>query len=165
MFLVLSVALLFSACSNEGESLPHFKGRTIDGMEVNSEDWKGKVVVINVWATWCGTCIKELPALNQLYEEYKSNPGVVFIAFTDDSKDKTLQSLARYPFKYPQVVDVEDYTSKLQTRMVKTYPQNLVVDKDGKIIFEVSDGVSDIFNELKNAIDDEVRKSYGNGFN
>jgi thiol-disulfide isomerase/thioredoxin len=153
---LLSLITLFTACSNEGESIPHFEGKTIDGVEVNSNEWKGKVVVINVWATWCGTCIKEMPALNQLYEEYGNNPDVVFIAFTDESEEKTLRSLARYPFKYFQVADVEEYTSKLQTQLVKTYPQNLVVDKDGKIIFEVSDGVSDIYQDLVKVIEDTL---------
>jgi thiol-disulfide isomerase/thioredoxin len=145
--------LIFVGCSNQGEQIPDFELTTLNGETVSTQTTKGKVLVVNVWATWCGSCIKEMPELNRLVDEYKGNPDVIFLGITDESAEMTKKSLKRFPSTYTQVADAEAYTSKLQTRLVKTYPQNLVISRDGIITFEVSDQSRNVFDDLKSAIE------------
>lgn len=142
------VLLFVSSCSNVGESAPRFEFTSQSGDTVTSHQLKGKIIVVNVWATWCGTCIREIPDLNRLYRKYQNDTNVSFLALCDDSEDKMNKILSRFDFLYPQVPDASEYTSKLQTRLVKTYPQNLILNQDMEIVFEVSDGSKDIFSSL-----------------
>ena len=127
--------VIFASCSNTGKTIASFSYTTIDGTTIHSEELKGKIVVINIWATWCGMCIKEIPELNRLKEKYKNDSAVVFIAFSDEESEKVKATLLRFPFNYSQIVNAESYTSKLKTRLVKTYPQNLILDKNQQEAF------------------------------
>jgi cytochrome c biogenesis protein CcmG/thiol:disulfide interchange protein DsbE len=139
---------LFASCSNTGKTIEKFSFNTIEGKTIHSEDLKGKIVVINIWATWCGMCIKEIPELNRLKEKYKNDSDVVFIAFSDEDLEKVKATLLRFPFNYTQIVNAENYTSKLKTRLVKTYPQNLILDKNQKVVFDITEAKGDIFSIL-----------------
>ena len=68
-----------------------------DNSEHGLEEYYGKVILVNIWATWCAPCIKELPDLNQLYNYYKDEE-LVIIALSDESRDKILDFSKRYPF-------------------------------------------------------------------
>ncbi len=140
--------VLFASCSNTGKPIASFSFSTIEGKRIDSKDLKGKIVVINIWATWCGMCIKEIPELNRLKEKYKNDSDVVFIAFSDEDLEKVKATLLRFPFNYTQIVDAESYTSKLKTRLVKTYPQNLILDKNQKVVFDITEAKGDIFSIL-----------------
>ncbi|MBO6515421.1 MAG: TlpA family protein disulfide reductase [Bacteroidia bacterium] len=158
-FVCLALLLMFSGCSNVGKTAPDFKFTTRTGDVITSDNLKGKIVVLNVWATWCGTCLREIPALNKLYSKYESDTSVVFLAMCDDDEQKMDVVLNRFDFKYPQVANAKEYTSRIQTRLVKTYPQNLILDSSFKIIFEVSDGSQDIFTALDQKIQSLKRQS------
>ncbi|MBI1306022.1 MAG: redoxin family protein [Bacteroidetes bacterium] len=115
--------------------------------------FEGKVTVVNVWATWCGTCVKEIPALNEIEEKYRDDPRIQFIAFADESRDKVEKSLERFPFHYRQVANAGSYISSLKTRWVKTYPQNLIINEHREIVFERTDDIKDLKKDLINAIE------------
>lgn len=71
----------------DGEQAMNFEGKTVDGKSVSLSDFKGKVVLVDVWATWCGPCKKEIPDLKKLEEEMKGQ-DVVFISYSiDEAKD------------------------------------------------------------------------------
>ncbi|MFT5480949.1 MAG: thiol-disulfide isomerase/thioredoxin [Bacteroidia bacterium] len=144
--------LLLGSCNLVGKQLPQFEFITLNGNRLTSKDLIGKVVVINVWATWCGTCIKELPDLNKIYDKYSSNQDVVFLAFSDEDEAVVNKALARFSFKYQQIVNAKKFTSKIQTRLVKTYPQNIVVNDKLEFLYEVSDGSKNIFEDLDHQI-------------
>lgn len=137
-----------SACSNVGETAPGFSFKTIDGSLVNSTDLKGKIIVMNVWATWCGTCLREIPDLNRLQKKYSNDTTVVFMALCNDDKAKVQNVLNRFDFNYIQVPDASDYISRVKTRLVKTYPQNLILDDQFQIIFEATDTRMNVFETL-----------------
>ncbi|MFT5724737.1 MAG: peroxiredoxin [Bacteroidia bacterium] len=151
---ILLAALCGTSCSNVGDKAPRFSFSTIDDQTIDLETFKDKIVVVNVWATWCPTCILEIPDLNRLFDKYAADTTVVFLGLCDEPKSKIDVILKRFPFKYPQVADATSYTKKLQTRLVKTYPQNLIIDENFDIVFEVSDGSADIFN----AMDTKIQK-------
>ena len=135
---ILFFLTLFSACSNEGENLPSFNLTTIDGKSLTEKDLEGKITVINVWATWCHNCINELDELNELKEKYKNDPSVVFLAISDEEPAKVSRFLGRRAFNYTQIPNGLALTDAIQTRLVKTYPQHIVLGKDLKIGFEAT---------------------------
>ncbi len=148
---VLFVAF-FSACSQLGKELPDFEYESLEGEVYNNSSIESKVVIVNVWATWCGSCIAEIPDLNRLLEKYQDHEEVVFLAFSDEPYGVVKPLLDKYPFNYTQFTMAEKFTSAIQSRWVKTYPQNLIVDQGGKIVFEVSDASEDIYRALDQKI-------------
>lgn len=140
----LFVILIFAGCSQEGKPLRPFQMKTINGQNISSENLKNKVVVIQIWATWCGTCISEIPALNRIKQKYENNPEIVFIALCNDPEYKVKSSLARFPFIWEQVADAGDYISSVKTRIVKTYPQTIIADQKQIVRLNVTESANDV---------------------
>lgn len=153
---IICLSLVATSCSNIGETAPEFTFTTIDSNTIDSNSLKDKIIVVNVWATWCPTCIKEIPELNRLQAKYASDTSIVFLGLCDESQQLMDNILTRFPFNYKQVAEAQKYTSKLQTRLVKTYPQNLIIDHNFNIVFEVSDGSADIFSALDTKLQELV---------
>jgi thiol-disulfide isomerase/thioredoxin len=117
-------------------SIPPVSGilKTADGQTIKSEDWKGKVVFIDFWATWCGPCIRSFPGLQKLYDKYKSNPDVIFAAVNvwervEDRFASVKSFLDKNPYTFPIYFDLKD-------EMVKAYgvtgiPSKFILDKNG----------------------------------
>lgn len=133
-----------SACTNKGDQIPEFNLKTIEGKSISNKDLKGKITIINVWATWCHSCLNELPELNELAEKYALDTSVIFFAISDESAEKINRFVQKKPSKFIQAPDAAVLTRALQTRLVRTYPQHLIIGKDLKIKFEHT-------GELKNA--------------
>lgn len=143
--------LFFTSCNIEGKNAPELVGQTDSGIELSNLLKTDNIIVINVWATWCGTCIREIPDLNKLVENYEEDTSVSFIGLCDDSRNKMNAILEMHPFHYDQIPDAKKVSSKLQTRMVKTYPQHIIIHK-GKVLFENTDGGGDIYKLLNTRI-------------
>jgi peroxiredoxin len=148
---LFSMALL-SCNSNDGKKIPEFSFTTLDGATVSSKSIKGEATIVCVWATWCGDCIREIPELNDLVDKYKSNDKVNFIALSDENEETVKRSLARFPFKFQHVVDAKEYSDKLKTGLTKHFPQVLVIDKDLKVVYDVTENKDKIFGVLDNHI-------------
>jgi len=95
--------------------------------------------------------IREIPDLNKLVEDYEEDSTVSFIGLCDDNWDKMNAILEMHPFSYQQIPNAKKISSKLQTRMVKTYPQHIIIHQ-GKVLFENTDGGGDISGLLKTRI-------------
>ncbi len=155
--IILSLLLLGSSCSNVGDTAPSFKLKTADGYVLNSNNLQDKIVVVNVWATWCPTCLQEMPALNRLQAKYAEDTSIVFLGLCEEGANDMNQILKRFPFNYHQVANAGKYSDKLQTRVVKTFPQNLIINNKFEIVFEVSDGSFDIFRSLDEKITELIK--------
>ena len=145
--------LALTSCSNIGHSVPSFNLVTIEGKNISEADLSGKITVINVWATWCPNCLNELAELNKLAALYKGDTSIVFLAVSDETPEKIKAFLDRKAFNFIHIPKGQKFTEGLQTRMVKTYPQLVVLGKDLKIVFENS-------GELDNAckiLDKEIK--------
>jgi peroxiredoxin len=140
---------LFS-CSNTGHYVPPFNLVTLEGKNISEADLRGKITIINVWATWCPNCLNELGELNKLASLYKDDTTVVFLAVSDEPPETIKAFLNRKAFNFIHIPNGKKVTDGLQTRMVKTYPQLVVLRKDLKIAFENSgelDNASEILNK------------------
>jgi thiol-disulfide isomerase/thioredoxin len=110
----------------------HYTLKDMHGVEVKLDAFKGKVVVVNFWATWCGPCKAEIPDLVALQEQYKNDLVVLGISVDDKAEDMKPYA-AEYKINYPLLVgngrqDVQDAFGPLYG-----VPVSVIVDREGKI--------------------------------
>jgi thiol-disulfide isomerase/thioredoxin len=103
------------------------------GKIVDLESLKGKVIFLNFWATWCPPCQAEMPAINKLYNRFKSDPNVVFIMVDADSNlPKAQKFLDKKKYSFP----VYQVASNIPEQLYKgSLPTTIVFDKKGRISF------------------------------
>lgn len=132
--LFLSVIALTTCFSKERNTLaPNFKGITSKGDAIKLSDFKGKVILLDFWASWCRPCQKEFPFLIDLYNENKEKDFIILTINLDE-----------------QIVNMNKFLSKLEREV----PFTIIVDKDGKIplIYEVEAMPTTIFIDKKGVI-------------
>jgi thiol-disulfide isomerase/thioredoxin len=114
-------------------SQPEFKLKTLDGRKLGPADFKGQVVVVDFWATWCGPCHIQARILEPIHEDYKGK-GVQFLAANVGEDEATVRGFVKdKPFPYPVLLDAESTVSgKLG---VVALPTLMVIDKKGKVSF------------------------------
>ena len=105
--------------------------KDLSGKTVNAGDWKNKVLVLNMWATWCGPCIAEMPSLESLYEKTK-NDGIVFALVSDEDQETVNQFIQKRKFSLP-VYTVENLP---QIYRGDAIPRTLIIAANGKIVFD-----------------------------
>lgn len=114
---------------------PEITGETLDGKPFNLADYKGKVVPLNIWASWCAPCRAEAPALEQLSRELGPK-GVQFVGInTRDTQPAAQAFVKRFDLTYP---DVWDPDGKIQLQFRGTLPpqaipSTLIVDRQGRV--------------------------------
>jgi len=87
---------VLNARNRDPKPLPAFTLKTLDGKTVSSADLKGKVIVINFWATWCGPCREELPDFEKLSQKYSQDPSVAILTIATDAVDTPVQTIASF---------------------------------------------------------------------
>ena len=97
---------------------------------------RGKVVMLNFWATWCDPCRREMPDLETLYRRFK-NQGLVVLAISDDDAGKVKQLLAEKRFTYPVLLDPGRKVTDLFR--IEGIPKSFVYDRDGKLVAQAID--------------------------
>jgi thiol-disulfide isomerase/thioredoxin len=115
----------------EPTELPAFTLTDLDGKTMSSTDWKGKVVVVNFWATWCAPCRAEIPDLVALQDKYRDQLLVVGISEDEGPVDKVRAFTAERKVNYPIVMTTPDL-EKLFPGIV-ALPTTFILDKDGKV--------------------------------
>ena len=115
----------------EGMPAPAFSARTLDGKTISSSDLRGKVVVLNFWFIGCPACLKMEPKLNDFKARF-TEPDVVFLAMTTDSKEALEKYLKKERFDYLHAANAKEAMSQFSFR---GFPKNIVIDKQGKIVY------------------------------
>lgn len=113
------------------QTVAPFKLKNVAGGFISSEDLKGKVAVVDLWATWCHSCVEEVPMYNQLYKAFEGQDvAVVGIAVQSPSGDIP-SKVRQLGIKYPVLIG-NDQTLHAFGR-IQGYPTTIVMDKEGKI--------------------------------
>jgi thiol-disulfide isomerase/thioredoxin len=118
------------------EEVSNIEMTTLEGKSVRLSDYKGKVVILNLWATWCGPCRREIPDFIEIQEDYKGR-GVEVLGVTSEDERNTAASVKEFvkDFKinYTVVwVDMNGWAALLEPR--NSIPQTYVIDQNGQLL-------------------------------
>ncbi len=114
---------------------PTMSGTTLDGKQLSLSDYRGKVVVVNVWGSWCGPCRREAPALEETFTKYQPK-GVQFLGInTEDNAAAALAFDSADSITYPSLQDPgETLLLQLKTIVPPTaIPSSVIIDRNGKL--------------------------------
>lgn len=171
---LLSSALILSACSSTSDKKEETNKQTAtsstsenktiqafdftamdkDGKTVKLSDFKGKKVYINMWASWCGPCMREIPELEKTYQKLKNNKDVVFLSMTspndsefknqspqDKGKDVILNKAKELGVTYPVLFDINDRF--IINYAIRSFPTHIFINSDGTIGNRIAGGVTE----------------------
>ena len=124
-------ASLSAAAVQPQAPAPNFTLPTADGQNLALQEQRGRVVLINFWATWCGPCKQEMPHLNRLHEKYRSAGLVLLGVNIDDDPRNGIAGAAKLGLKFPVLLDADKRVSRLYD--LASMPSTVVIDRDGRV--------------------------------
>jgi peroxiredoxin len=116
------------------ERAPSFTLTTLDGKTVTLEDYKGKKILLNFWATWCPPCKAEMPDMQQMYEEHKNEDFVVLavnVTVTEKKAEDVSAFVEEYGLTFPILMDEKGKVA--HQFEILSYPTSYFIDSDGVI--------------------------------
>ncbi len=158
VFLTSLVVIGFHACSSEQKASPKtenvdesgkpkFTLKSLENTNVSLSDYRGKVVLVNIWATWCMPCVHEIPDLVKLRNDYK-NQGFEVLGLVVQSPEKNVhQMVKKLNIDYPVLWGSSEAVAELG--VIRAIPRTFILDTDGNIVEDI-EGVRDYatFEEL-----------------
>lgn len=126
---------------------PHFELRDVDDKIVSLSDFKGKLIVLDFWGTWCPPCVKEIPKLKSFYEKNKEDIVLIGIA-CNEKREEWNSAIRNYNLEWPQLInaDTDDVAVKYG---ISAYPTKIVIDKNQKIVKRFIGATEAFFEEVQ----------------
>ena len=112
----------------------------LDGNTVKMSDYRGKVIFLNFWATWCMPCVAELPSIEKLYKQFK-NEDIVFLLISRESAEKVKRYKQRKKYEIPFYINDEN-SNIPQMYFSQGIPTTFIINKKGQVI-KASSGAED----------------------
>ena len=145
--LLTAIAVLFTSCLKNkptgekvigaapGQTLPDFSLSDKNGTVVSMSDFRGKTVLIEFWASWCGFCMAEVNDLNALHSDFKEkNFDIVGISI-DTDRSSWLKKVSDHNIAYTQLIGENGFDSEFAIACdVKSIPKMILVDSDGVVL-------------------------------
>jgi cytochrome c biogenesis protein CcmG/thiol:disulfide interchange protein DsbE len=119
--------------SIKNKKAPNFYLKSLNGEKVELKSFKGKVLFLNFWATWCGPCKEEMPSMEALYQQFKEK-DFIFLTISVDYKEgkEVKEFIEKHHYAFPVLLDPKCET--LDLFGVKGIPTTIVIDKKGMMI-------------------------------
>jgi peroxiredoxin len=118
-----------------GSIAPDIKLNSPDGKQISLSSFKGKTVLIDFWASWCGPCRKENPQVVELYRKFKNKNFEVFGVSLDDNVNAWKEAIQKDHLTWTHVSELKKWDSEVvKTYLVDAIPYSVLIDKEGKII-------------------------------
>lgn len=114
------------------ETAPSFAAKDLTGQTISPSDFKGKVVLLNFWATWCPPCREEIPELISLQAQYKDRLQIIGVSEDDDPPEKVEEFARKNGMNYPTVMATQAITDAYGG--VPALPTNFVIDQQGRVM-------------------------------
>jgi len=120
----------------EGDAAPEFTMPLLEGGEVALSDYEGKVVLINIWATWCDPCRDEMPFMETQYQQLKDQPFEI-LAVSEDRRGETEVEpfVNELGLTFPILLDPDKEVGKLYQST--KFPESFIIDKEGVIVSRI----------------------------
>jgi len=131
--LTLSVFAATSLASSglTGQAAPDFVLKSSSGQNLRLSEYRGDVVMVNFWATWCGPCRQEMPLLDELYSRYERVGFSLLGVNIDDDSRKAMRMVSELGVSFPVLFDARKEVSKLYE--VDAMPVTVLIDREGTI--------------------------------
>jgi peroxiredoxin len=126
----LSASLAVQAVQTNAPA-PDFTLHAMSGPNLRLQELRGRVVMVNFWATWCGPCRQEMPHLNRLHEKYSRSGFVLLGVNVDDDPQNAAAVAAKLGIQFPVLLDTDKKVSDQYDLMAM--PSTYLIDRDGKV--------------------------------
>lgn len=136
---------------DKGEAAPDLIGVSLDGVPVYLEDYRGKVVVLNFWATWCPHCKREFPELEEINQKFKSDKFELFAVDVGETAETVKKFLKGNPLQLTVLVDPEGKV--VETYGVRGIPRTVLIDPQGQVHRTIIGYSKSDFQRLKQEIE------------
>jgi len=128
---LLTAVTALASAADAGGPAPDFTLNELSGAPAALSQYRGQVVLVNFWATWCGPCQQELPLLDQVYKKYKPAGFTLLGVNVDKDAPAVKDLLARKPLSFPVLLDPANSVSKAYH--VDDMPSSVLIDRKGMI--------------------------------
>ena len=134
-----------------GSIAPDFTLENMQGEKVSLEQFRGKVVILNFWATWCPPCRNEMPSMEVLHQTFKDDDLVLLaINVEKEGRKQVARFLQESPYSFPILLDDENQV--LMRYRVFQYPESFIVDRSGVVVKKVIGAVHWMGGDLYNLL-------------
>lgn len=124
----------------EGDEAPDFTLPTLDGGEVTLSDYRGKVVLLNIWATWCEPCREEMPYMENQYKNLEGQDFEILAISQDRRGSEDVQPFVdEFGLTFPILLDPDKDVGELY--QTSKFPESFIIDQDGIIVSHVVGGL------------------------
>lgn len=122
-----------------GSSAPDFTLTDMQGQQVSLSQFRGKVVILNFWATWCPPCREEMPSMEKLYQRHQDQ-GLVMLAVNIEENGQSVvsQFLQKTPYSFPILLDSKNAAQHAYG--VFRFPESFIIDRNGVIVEKIIGG-------------------------
>ncbi len=131
MVVTVFAATSLASSGLEGQAAPDFSLKSSSGENLRLSEYRGDVVMINFWATWCGPCRQEMPLLDELYARYERVGFSLLGVNIDDDSRRAMRMIDELGVNFPVLFDARKEVSELYE--VEAMPVTVLVDREGNV--------------------------------
>lgn len=128
---IVFLALTLFACAQHKDMMPPFRARTLDGESFSNQSLKGKVVLLQFWATWCGYCRRDQPVVDDITKQYRGR-GLIVLAVSVGESRSTVEEYLRKSPRVPKIVLTEN-TDLVALFRPESFPAYAILNREGAV--------------------------------